>query len=134
MEVTVGTHRTLTHDERRQYPTMNYVVTAPYELRHPGKHWHVVVPVGFLCDGSSGGPDWGCSWVFHDMLYCTQMFHDGRPCRRRDADRLMSCVLRWERRWAYWACYNVAVRALACLFARAWREGRKRGLLLLKSE
>lgn len=133
MDITVGAYRKLTPAERRRFPGMKYVVTAEFELKNAEQRWHVHVPVGFLCDGSSGGPDWGCSWMFHDLLYCKQMFEDGRECSRRDADRLMSAVLKWERRWGYFAVYNVVVRAVPCLFARAWRAAAKRGLLLLET-
>lgn len=130
----MGSYRKLTREERLRFPAMNYVVTSPYELKHADRRWHVCVPVGFLCDGSSGGPDVGCSWMFHDLLYCRQMYEDGRPCTRREADQLMSCVLKWERRWLYYAGYNVVVRAVPCLFARAWRAAAQRGVLLLDPE
>jgi len=131
MEITIGAYRKLKKNEKCKFPKMKYVVTSPFELKNANKRWHVIVPIGFVCDGSSGGPDWGCSWMFHDLLYCKQMYENGRPCSRKDADTLMSCVLKWERRWAYFAGYNVVVRTVPCLFARAWRAARKRGMLII---
>jgi hypothetical protein len=134
MEITIGEYRKLTKDEKCKFPQMKYVVTKPFELRSTENKWHVCVPVGFLTDGSSGGPDLGCSWMFHDLLYCRQMHDNGRPCSRAEADCLMSCVLKWERRWVYYPVFNVVVRVVPCLFARAWRAARKRGVLILDAD
>lgn len=70
-------------------------------VRASGLHCRVDIPSGFLTDGSSGGPDYGLSWLFHDYLYATHEVvntwsNRKISCTRQEADALMSAVLRYE--------------------------------------
>lgn len=87
----------------------------------------IEIPTGFLCDGSSGGPDFGHGWLFHDYLYSTHRIGD-RPCTRKEADELMIRILKWERA----SYYALAVALLSrwnpfWLFSRAWKRSGERG-------
>lgn len=56
----------------------------------------IVIPKGFLTDGSTGGPDVGFSWLFHDYLYATHKICD-RQITKREADKIMCNILKYER-------------------------------------
>lgn len=65
--VTIGQIRGLTDKETRIFPDSKYkyIVLEEYEcvvIRDQRIH-RIRVPKGFLTDGSSGGPDYGCSWL-----------------------------------------------------------------------
>jgi len=92
----------------------------------------VRVPKGFLTDGSSGGPDAGNCWLFHDLLYSTHHI-GGNPCTRQEADTIMINILKWER----FTWYPFAVRILFALnpfwcFSRAWKKSGNRGPQFIK--
>lgn len=56
----------------------------------------IIIPKGFLTDGSSGGPDFGFSWLFHDFLYRTHKIQ-GRQITRQEADKIMFEIMKFER-------------------------------------
>ena len=88
LDIVKGDMRRLTEEEREIYSnnSYKYVITKPYICRvsfEKGDTTHekeVYVPAGFLTDGCTGGPDWGCAWVFHDFLYATHRFNAGEEC------------------------------------------------------
>lgn len=89
----------------------------------------VDIPAGFLTDGSTGGPDYGISWLFHDYLYATHKVVNtwsGRqiPCTREEADALMTAILQYEDGvFAYLYGRSVAFLTywnIGWLFSKAW--------------
>lgn len=103
-----------------------YVVVDEHTLQWRGHS--VCVPAGFLTDGSSGGPDYGRSWLYHDFLYATHKFSDGAPCSRAQADRLMREVLAAENHRVYSRVFGVLSRANPFwLFSKAWASSGARG-------
>lgn len=87
----------------------------------------IIVPAGFLSDGSSGGPDIGFSWLFHDYLYATHKIGD-RVITRKEADKVMASILRWERASLYRKAFVIVSRVNPFwLFSRAWKSSGKRG-------
>lgn len=87
----------------------------------------IVIPKGFLSDGSSGGPDIGFSWLFHDYLYATHKIGD-RECTRKEADNIMATILKWERAPIYRKVFVIISRINPFwLFSKAWKESGKRG-------
>lgn len=131
MQITLGSYRKLTAQERERYPDCKYAIVNAYKLECARRNWIIVVPAGFVCDGSTGGPDWGVSWIFHDWLYANQKFDNGIPCERKVADKIMARVLSHERRYLYWVGYKFALRAFRALFEEAWEEGASRGPRIL---
>lgn len=108
-----------------------WVVESPFECTTPDGQ-RIVVPVGFLSDGSSGGPDIGTGWLFHDWLYATHLFDDGSTCTREEADRIMYDLLNKDNL----GLYGRAVRFLSrhnvfYCFSRAWNSSGSRGPQLL---
>lgn len=128
LKITSGPLRRLTSDERKRYKTSGYKYCTETEHRCEYGDIEIVIPAGFLTDGSSGGPDYGRSWLFHDYLYSTHAYLDGTVCNRADADTLMVTILRYE--GMGW--YLRAVSILASinpfwLFSKAWRTSGSRG-------
>ncbi len=83
-----GELRELTDEEKEGYKTAyNYTTTS--EFKYECRDKEICVPIGFLTDGSSGGPDYGSSWLFHDYLYACHKFTTGQDCSRMEADQLM---------------------------------------------
>lgn len=109
-----------------------YVITEPYTARVGGGEFGapktVTVPAGFLCDGSTGGPDIGDSWVFHDWLYANHAWDGGVECTREQADALMYRVLKQEGQGLYARGFK-ALASCDCLglFGRAWESGGSKG-------
>lgn len=134
MQITLGSYRKLTKDERERYPDCKYAIVSEYKLQCLCRNWMVVVPVGFVCDGSTGGPDCGVSWIFHDWLYANQHFSNGIPCDRKAADQIMACVLRHERRYLYWLGYKLALRIFRAQFREAWEKGAERAARILGND
>lgn len=100
-----STIRKLTEEEldglKKVYPHRTYfkwVTEGEFKWLHKGEY--IVVPKGFLCDGSSGGPDFGHSWLIHDWLYLTHIIGD-RLITREEADSIMIDILKWERANVY---------------------------------
>lgn len=92
----------------------------------------IVVPKGFLTDGSSGGPDWGCSWLFHDYLYASHSA-DGHWYTREEADQLMYEILSFERHTGYKYLFKFALWLNPFYaFSRAWEKSGERGVVLHK--
>ncbi len=104
-----------------------WVVTEPYYCELRGRK--LSVPIGFLSDGSSGGPDWGTvSWLYHDFLYATHKFDDGTVCSRKEADDLMEAILYNENHVFYATMFAfVAWLDWAGLFSEAWSDSFHRG-------
>jgi hypothetical protein len=137
IEVKEGTIRTLLEDEKERYKTpYKWVVVHPYEYRCGDEY--LLVEEGFLTDGATGGPDYGCSWLFHDYLYATHCFSNGGECDREDADRVMQNVLRKERsegkilESTYASLFKYTVSQLSYwnpfwCFSSAWESSGTRG-------
>lgn len=136
----LGKIRQLTKEEKNKYAQYGYkyVVLSKFEaklsiidLKSPiiQNTLQITVPAGFLSDGSSGGPDYGSSWIFHDYLYATHCFDDDTPCTREMADAIMTCILqRYDRMGIYcWLFTNLAWMNIFYLFSKAWDESGKRG-------
>lgn len=102
-----------------------FVVTQPYELHW--RHKRVSVPRGFLTDGSTGGPEWGSSWVYHDFLYSTHSFDDGTHCSRDEADKIMETVLLKDGLLSYRAAFLASLRAAPDIFKKAWSQSGEAG-------
>ncbi len=81
---------------------------------------------GFLCDGSSGGPDAGNAWVFHDYLYKYAKWDDGTWCTRHEADQLMADVLKFERFRYYTFAFWLVRKFLSSRLQAAWDAHRRR--------
>lgn len=130
---TRGAIRELTADESEEanqgkccFGKYRYVVTAPYVLTWKGKT--LSVPVGFLTDGSSGGPDYGTSWLYHDWLYSAHRFSSGEACTRAEADELMGDVLTADRMHAYCkALLFLSKKDPFGLFSDSWSSGGEKG-------
>ena len=135
LRITCGTIRALTREEKKQWDCQGYcwVVVTPYTYENATRK--ITVPAGFLTDGSSGGgPDYGCSWLFHDWLYSTHCFDSnddggGATCTREEADQVMSTVLiNNERLSLYLSVFNFLSGVNLCYcFSRAWDGSGKRG-------
>ncbi len=129
MRIVCGTLRPLTCEERKVYKSQGYcwVVTEAFEYENDGKK--IIVPKGFLTDGASGGPDYGCSWLFHDWLYANHKFHDSsEDCTRQDADFVMTCILDNERLSFYLRFFNIiSYYDILWCFSRAWNKSGQRG-------
>jgi len=133
MEVREGRIRCLKYEEESASERYEYVVLQPYELSLPDGR-QIVVPRGFLTDGSSGGPDCGASWVFHDYLYATHAFTSGEPCTREEADAVMSSVLAHEGRYGYCRVFvKLSWLNPFWLFSSAWEKSGTRGPEFLRS-
>lgn len=87
----------------------------------------ITVPKGFLTDGSSGGPDFGFSWLIHDYLYSSHNIN-GRKITRQEADQIMADILKYERAPRY---RRLVAFIFKCnpfwLCSRAWKKSGKRG-------
>ena len=142
LRITCGTIRALTPEEKNGWTCQGYcwVVLTPYKYECGDNI--ITVPVGFLTDGSSGGgPDYGCSWLFHDWLYSTHCFDfddaaepKPRMCTREEADEVMSIVLNNERLSFYLKVFNILSEVNICYcFSRAWESSGNRGPQFLHS-
>ncbi len=97
----------------------------------------IVIPSGFLSDGSSGGPDYGYSWLFHDWLYSTHKFSNDSlkdnndhliACSRQEADSVMKEILGQERFILYPFIFNfLSSFDVFGLFTKAWNASGTRG-------
>ena len=107
-------------------PPYRWVVVEPYQCTWRCRTVHV--PVGFLTDGATGGPDLGSSWVFHDFLYATHRFTTGEECCREEADALMYMILMCEGYPLYAHLFRLAIfiNPLWC-FNYAWKSSGIRG-------
>lgn len=104
------------------------MVEKPYEYTLSDGSCSITIPVGFLTDGSSGGPDVGVAWLFHDYLYATHMFSDGTQCTREDADSIMADILRADNMLNYHRIFVWLYTWNLCYcFSRAWASSGKRG-------
>ena len=145
LRITCGTIRALTREEKKQWESQGYcwVVVTPYTYECGDKK--ITVPAEFLTDGSSGGgPDYGCSWLFHDWLYANHCFDLNEDpieaddasanCTREEADEVMSTVLTNERLSIYLSVFNCLSGFNICYcFSRAWESSGKRGPQYLKN-
>lgn len=133
MEVTSGMLRKLTSAEKLVYPGYKYVTTSHF--RYCKGDYIINVPKGFLTDGSSGGPDYGSSWLFHDYLYATHRFTSGQPCTREQADSVMEEILYNERLSLYcWMFVKLSKLDPFWAFSRAWKTSGARGAQMISYE
>lgn len=85
------------------------------------------IPHSFLTDGSSGGPDAGDAWLFHDWLYSTHQIC-GKPCSRKEADILMIEILKFQRFFIYAKVVKLLFKLNPFgVFSNAWENSGKRG-------
>lgn len=102
-----------------------YVVVSAYTLIWKGRT--LCVPAGFLTDGSTGGPDYGTSWLYHDWLYSTHQFSSGEACTREEADELMGDVLAADRMYAYCKAFLILSKMDPFgLFSASWDSGEEK--------
>ncbi len=126
LRVNIGQIRELTDDEKKIYSGYKYVTISEFYCDYDSHN--ICIPVNFLTDGSSGGPDYGCSWLFHDYLYATHEFTPGDTCTRTEADNLMNKILQNERLDMYrWLFIKVSWLNIFWLFSKAWDSSGKRG-------
>jgi len=130
--ITTGKLRCLTSEEKGSSHYL-YVVLRPFKFECNG--YEVEVPRGFITDGSSGGPDYGTSWLFHDYLYASHKFTSGQKCTRKNADEVMRKVLKSERLYIYcWIFAQLARINPLYKFSKAWTNSGKRGIKILSLE
>jgi hypothetical protein len=127
--ITKGLYRQLTAREKNRNPMFEYVIVRPYQLKINGKS--ISVTRGFLTDGSSGGPDVGTAWIFHDYLYSTHMYDDGSYCSQDEADKIMRDVLMFEGYKLYAFCYKIVNYLFKYKFTQAYESSKKRGRIYL---
>jgi len=134
IEVVCGSLRLLTPEEINRYDTVyKYVTTSPSIYKKGDKE--IIVPVGFLTDGCTGGPDYGRSWLIHDWLYATHEFSSGRPCSREEADEIMDEILNHENHRSYAALVRlISGNNIFSVFSDAWDSSGERGPEFLLSE
>lgn len=126
LEVVEGQLRCLTTEEKQAHPGYKYCTLTRYSYSYGPLR--IEIPPGFLTDGSSGGPDYGCSWLFHDYLYASHEFSSGEECTREQADAVMKQILESERLGWYCRVFVFVSRVNCCgLFGRAWRRSGERG-------
>ena len=137
IEIKEGTIRTLTNEEKEKFKTpYKWAVVHPYEYRYEDEY--ILIEEGFLTDGATGGPDYGSSWVFHDYLYATHEFSDGKECERKEADRVMQNVLNQERKDGKilgstyatlfeWSVAQISYWNPFWCFSGAWESSGERG-------
>lgn len=132
LQILSGEVRNLTKSEKSLYPNYKYVVGGVSKYTYGDQE--VEVPKGFLTDGSSGAPDYGRSWLFHDYLYATHKFTSGQACTRQEADDVMERVLRHEKLgWYCWLFVRASNLNPFWIFSRAWKNSGRRGLEILDS-
>lgn len=88
----------------------------------------IVVPKGFLTDGSTDSPDAGFGWLFHDYLYATHNIN-GRQITRKEADNILLEILKYERANKL---YRLIIKAVFKmnpfkLCSKAWNQSGQRG-------
>ncbi len=137
IEVKEGTIRTLLQEEKDSHKTpYKWAVVHPYEYKCGDEH--LVVKEGFLTDGATGGPDWKSSWLFHDYLYATHRFSNGKECERKEADRVMQNVLQQEKEedkilestyatLFKWSVSQISYWNPFWCFTNAWESSGERG-------
>ena len=137
IEIKEGTIRTLLDEEKEKYKTSyKWVVVHPYEYRCGDEY--ILIEEGFLTDGATGGPDYRSSWLFHDYLYATHRFSNGKECKRKEADQVMQNILKKESSEgkildsAYASFFKWTVSQLSCwnvfwCFSSAWESSGTRG-------
>lgn len=129
--MTVGEIRRLSDEEELMYPGFKYCTMS--ECRYEDEQYTIVVPKGFLTDGSSKAPDYGYSWLFHDYLYASHRFTSGQECTREMADEIMNNILIHERQTIYSTIfYHLAYWDILGIFERAWENSGKRGVKLFE--
>ena len=137
--------RLLNEDEVKKYDLYGFCWVVTREYSYENGDDYITVPIGFLTDGASSiGPDTGCSWIFHDYLYATHKFSDGRDCSREAADQVMVNILHQEAQDAektyqrlFYMGYKTVVSWITyynvfSAFSSAWESSGARGCLFLE--
>ena len=107
----------------QEFSIFKYIVIKPYskKIKVGGVMELVEVPIGFVCDGASGGIDALAEeeWLLHDWLYSTHKTKNGTPLSHHsEADDVFTMM---HRRFA------------TKLFGySAWVSSGKRGPVFLK--
>lgn len=87
----------------------------------------IIIPSGFLTDGSTSGPDVGFSWLFHDWLYATHKIGD-RIITKKEADEIMCEILAYERAPTLRKVVGFIFKLNPLwLVSRAWKTSGERG-------
>lgn len=134
ISITSGTIRRLLPEERLLYPNFKYVTINESKYKDYDNNYEIIVPRNYLNDGSSGGPDYGRSWLFHDYLYCTHKFADGTECSREQADKIMSDILLHENLRFYNFLFTKIVKLNPFwMMSRAWKNSGERGPVILNT-
>ncbi len=145
MRIKYGQTRLLNDEELKKYDLYGFCWVTTQEYSYENGEDLITVPIGFLTDGASSiGPDAGCSWIFHDYLYATHKFSDGRECVREDADRIMVNILHQEAQEAeklyqrfFYMGYKTIVSWITyynifSAFSSAWESSGLRGSLFIE--
>lgn len=133
IKMILGGIRYLSVHEKQNYKLkeFEYVTTGDFYYED-NKGRCITIPVGFCSDGSSGGPDWGFSWLFHDYLYSSHHI-DSRPLTRHEADEIMYCILEYERQYKYKIVfYYLSKLNIFWKFDKAWKKSGNRGAIFLE--
>jgi len=128
--LSIGEIRCLKKKEKRQTTsTFKYVVLTEFTYEFEDKK--IIIPRGFLTDGSTYSPDTGYSWIFHDYLYATHQFSSGQHCDRAEADNVMKQILNSERRDTF-KCIFTVLSSLNPFwsFSRPWKTSGKAGVCI----
>lgn len=88
----------------------------------------IIIPKGFLTDGSTSSPDAGFGWVFHDYLYATHQIN-GRQITRKEADKILIKILKYERSNIFYRfMVNVVFKLNPFKYcSKAWNDSGQRG-------
>jgi len=119
-KLSVGDYRHLTSEEKKKCPKYKYATCVECSCIINNKK--ITIPKGFLTDGSTGGPDIGWSWLFHDYLYFTHVFDDGSECTQKQADKIMYDLLTIEKRYLYRTAFSVVNKIFNFVFKKHWRK------------
>jgi hypothetical protein len=109
----------------KKYPSNPYKYVVVKELRESfpidGVTETVVVPVGFLTDGCSGGGIDALDekgWLIHDWLYATHKYESGKEAKKKDVDKGL---------WHYRTFILSHTTLGKIMSEKAWNESYKRG-------
>jgi len=138
LQIISGTVRKLTKEELssdKDFSRYGYKWVVESDYIYKNGNITVTVPESFLTDGATGGPDYGCSWIFHDWLYATHKFDNDVECTRREADEVMSIILDNERLNLYQKVFNFITGIdICCCFSSSWENYEERGPQFLGNE
>ena len=120
----------LTYDEKAKYPDYKYKSVGIHELWWGDKY--LKIEPGYLTNGSTSSPDgfgnWTFSWwLYHDYLYDTHKWTNGKPCNRHDADLLMYEMIKMNNMNISSSIFWMCTKFFSFKFEEAWESGSKIG-------